>query len=276
MFLSVLVLFGEPTIPMPGFEEPLFAAGDSAHFVSSVREEGWIPGRRLYSRNMIFDERGHLLEERYTNGDNSPGSWIEYWYDQDGRLAEKIFHHPDAAVPDTEVYTWEGDRLLSVTRLFTTGRYGWRYEYSYDDQGRLSLATKIDRYWKDVVVWRKTYVYDEQARLIRSTGGGLDKNIQWSEEYGYGSDDPYPTEKKRWDAKGELNSLTRFEFDSRGNLLAEKEYNPEGEKWSETIFRYRYDERGNWTEKILGTPDGWGRSHFAPASWYTRKIEYRD
>jgi hypothetical protein len=276
MLLTASFVSGEPVIPMPGFESPQYSHEAAAPLVLSVKEEGWTPDGRIYSREMFFDDRGNLREERYTNGDDSPGSWIEYGYDPEGRLTEKIFHHPDAAVPDTEIYTWEGNRLLSVARLFTTGRYGWRYEYSYDEQGRLALATKIDRYWKDVVVWRKTYVYDDLGRLIKSTGGGLDENIQWTEEYSYDAEDPYPTEKRRWDARGELNSLTRFEFDAGGNLLAEKEYTKDGGKWSEILFRYRFDDRENWTEKILGTPEGWDRSHFAPTSWYTRKINYRD
>ena len=46
--------------------------------------------------------------------------------------------------------------------------------------------------------------------------------------------------------------------------------------WGEVVFSYRYDNRGNWTEKLVGTPVlTMGRGFFDPLSWYIRRYNYR-
>ena len=183
---------------------------------------------RLYLRRVTFDEAGRPLEERFTNGNDTPGSRVEYIYGEDGRLLLKLFHHPDAPVPDREEYLWEGDRLFSVARIFTTGKYGWRYEYHYDDSGRLKRAVKIDRYWKDVVVWTKKFRFDSEGRVAEVSGGGLDENIQWREEYNYPPGESALAEKKRWDAQDRMNSHILYRYDREGSLVSEKDLSPSG------------------------------------------------
>ena len=58
--LAAAFLSGEPVIPMPGFEAPLFSLEDKDLLVASVTEEGWTSAGRVYSRKMVFDDRGHL------------------------------------------------------------------------------------------------------------------------------------------------------------------------------------------------------------------------
>ena len=273
-FLSSLALSAQ-LISLPGLAEPEFPPGIAAG-IESVREEGWDPRGLQYIRVVRFTLRGEPESETFFNPDGSPGSRVLYQYDAQGRLARKEFHHPDARVPDTETYLWDSlGRLQSVARAYTTGMYGWRFEYTYDEQGRIILATKIDRYWKDVVVWRKTFTYNGEGLLVSTSGGGLDENIRWRDDYRYDAQGRL-SEQLKYDVSGTLISHTFFGRDHRGRINREWQETPGGEKQDELHYYYRDDPAGIWREKHLGRSSVTdGSRYFLPASWYLRSYTYR-
>lgn len=281
-FLTILILIcsgiflqGQSILP-PGFEEEEIN-GLTEGKLASLEEEGWNNEGRFYFRRVTYDLRGLPLEEEFRKDDDSPELLISYDYDSQGRRVKKAFRYPDHPhVWVYENYLWEKDALASVGRIFTTGKFGWRYEYSYDQVGRLSTARKYDRYWKDLVVWTKRFTYDELGRIREISGGGLDENLQWREEFDYIDDREKPREKRRWDADGILDSITLYGYDEGGLLLSEKDVSPGGHSRGEVIFWYRHDEWGNWTEKLVGSSVSQGRDYFNPASWYIRRYAYRD
>lgn len=274
-FLFLNFFLPAEIINLPGLTLPEFAPETALKF-EMIREEGWNSRGLQYIREIRFDIHGHIESESYLNPDGTEGSRILYYYDSSQALIRREFHHPDARTPDTETYIRDTTgTLLSVSRAYTTGMYGWRFDYSYDDQGRLVLVTKIDRYWKDVIVWEKEFLYDEKGRVTASTGGGMDPNIRWRDEYRY-DDNNLLSEKIKYDVDGDLISHTVYERDYTGRINREHQLSLSGEKSGELYYYYRDDQAGNWKEKRVGTVENTGSSrYFLSASWYLRTIIHR-
>jgi hypothetical protein len=238
-----------------------------------------------YRRELRFDRRGLLESESYFNADDSPGSRILYFYDNQGRLIRREFHHPGARTPDTEIYTYGASppfQLASLSRVYTTGMYGWRFEYVYDDQGRLSQIKKIDRYWSNVLVWQRHFEYDEQNRIRSEEAWGQDPFIRWRYEYDHLG--PVETERRMWNYEGLLAARTVYGRNSRGDLIRETEYGGGELPLSEIRYYYRYDDRGNWTARYvartINRASGGGAASvfgevFDVSSYYLRSYTYR-
>ncbi len=262
-------------INLPGLVAPEFTIDESIRF-ESIREEGWGEDGLQYVKITSFDTSGLMDSEIFINGDGTPGTRLLYFYDDQGRLINREFHHPDAPVADIETYVWnESEKLFSVARIYTTGKYGWRFEYRYDDEGRLIFVTKIDRYWKDVVVWEKSFEYNSLGDITGSAGSGLDENIRWYDEFFYNEKNQL-TEKIKSDVNNEITAHTRYSYSDSGNISKEWQQSPDGEIWGEIYYYYQENEDGYWTEKQVGQVKSTGISrYFLPVSTYTRTYNYR-
>ena len=277
LFLTILSFssLGAGVINLPGLSAPEWPRSAAAG-IMTINEEGLSGDGLEYRRVWSFDEEGKLLTETFFDSEEKQGSQISYIYDRDGRLVLKEFHHPDALVADHEEYVWdETGRLFSVARIYTTGKYGWRFEYSYDEEDRLIFVTKIDRYWKDVVVWRKSFSYDEAGRITASEGGGLDENIHWYDEYAYDEGGRLVSQEK-YDVNHELVSRTLLTYAEEGQVIREEYLNGNLELVRRVDFYYRLNEEGFWIEKQIGEIEYSGAgSYFKPLSRYRRIYTYR-
>lgn len=248
--------------------------------VELLREEAWTAQGLFYVREIRFNPQGLIESEVFYNADGTPGSAVLYVYDHQARLSRREFRHPNTRAPDTETYVWHQEdprRLVSASRIYTTGAYGWRFEYFYDEAGRLFRINKIDRYWKDVNVWEKDLSYDNRGRITMAESRGMDSNIAWRDEYYY-TDAGEIRETRRYDVNGALSTRTVFsrEDGSAGEVTRETDYDGENRKRGEILYYYRRDGRGNWTEKYQGTSSRrGGAEYFLPAGWYLRTYIYR-
>ncbi|MBI9103645.1 MAG: hypothetical protein JEY99_14620 [Spirochaetales bacterium] len=281
LYLTITLFFtyfslSAQVINFPGLVRSEFSS-ETLRLISTIHEEGWSDAGFEYSRISEFSRGGVVESETFYDENGKEGSKILYFYDDAGRLSLKEFHHPDARIPDSEYYVWDNQgRLFSVARVYTTGKYGWRFEYTYDEFNRLSVVTKIDRYWKDVVVWVKKFSYDEAGRVVSAEGGGLDENIRWYDEFEWDSENRLAV-KKKFDVNKELVSITRFGYSNDGRVDLEEYFDVSGDRLREVNFYYRENERGLWIEKQIGEMiPGRVGNYFRPVSRYIRNYTYRE
>ncbi|MDR1895023.1 MAG: hypothetical protein LBQ61_10130 [Spirochaetales bacterium] len=243
-----------------------------------LREEAYVLGEDpvlSYVRELEFDSSGRLKSESYFNADGTPGSRILSFYDGESRLLWREFHHPGAGTPDMETFVYSPYPpypLISLERLYTTGTYGWRFEYAYDESGRLQEIKKFDRYWKNLLVWQRRLEYDGEDRLKGETAFGQDPFIRWRFEYDYPSSGE--TERRIFNYRDAQSGRTVYRFNEKGHLTGETEFDSLGEAVSETRYFYRYDSRGNWTAKYIARSLPASGEAFDIRGYYLRSYEY--
>ena len=182
----------------------------------------------------VYDEEGHLLEERLTRS-----------CDEQGCLSEA----PDTGSTHTTLYTYDehGNRI-SMVRVRTDEEWEiWYYEeYTYDEKGNLLTETHFskDPNAADLPVelpFRQqlayAYAYDEEGRVIRKERTCEDdKQVM---EYRY--DNAGLLLEERFTQNGGATVVTTYVYDEAGRIL--RSVSPEKE------VTYTYDGHGNLTQK---------------------------
>ena len=178
------------------------------------------------SRRFIstYDERGNWVEEGDYNGDGSLNERCIYFYD------ENDFH----------IGT---NRHDSLDCLFEKGIY------KLDERGNCIEANFYDG--DGNFSHKGTYKYDDNNRCIEDNHYGADGELGYTLVYGY-DDKGRKIKDSRYDGL-----ITLFKYDDKGNRVEARNYGPSGTPGKETVYRYKFDRKGNWVVKTTyenGTP----------------------
>ena len=123
-------------------------------------------------------------------------------------------------------------------------RYGYKYEFKYDDKKRLIENTWLQSSGE---VWLR-YVY--------KYNGNRKEKLVYSED-------------------GKLNQHYLYILDDKGNEIAETYFNPDGSVRLQEVFTYEFDANGNWTKRTTSRlVMKNGREQTEPYSVYFRTITY--
>jgi hypothetical protein len=196
-----------------------------------------------------YDTKGHLTRVRYEeNGSLRAISIIKY--DNSGNLSEVVSLNGDSIQEYKVSYKYSPDR-----KQVETSRYNIVADTlvnknvdKLDANGNTIESKVYDRNNKMVRVWRSKY--DRMNNFI-SNAEFNSKNEQVSIDthvYTY-----YPNKNMKSDihyTDGIINSKQLF--DEHGNVIEDIMYS--GDKGEDIISKetdkYKYDSRGNWTEKV--------------------------
>jgi hypothetical protein len=132
----------------------------------------------------------------------------------------------------------------SVEKKKRDDRYKDRYEYKYDDAGRLSEKTI---YGNDGVVRTRTvFTYNKERR-----------------------------EEVIYDERGAVSTRSVEILDASGNVVEERRYDHRRKFDGATVYKYEFDPRGNWmVSKSFEKRIVKGRTIFKPGYVTYRKISY--
>ncbi len=140
------------------------------------------------------------------------------------------------------VYKYDENGFLLEEVTHNVGRYYVdSFKYQYDENGNMIKKTEYNGYL-DEVINKCEYQYNEDGNV--------------TEKLYYSSPDTKIPEKTvyEYDENGNMvkiisssNDTTLYEYDENGLLIKEICYNNHGE--IETIYKYKYDEYENLTEK---------------------------
>ena len=227
-----------------------------------------------YKLILRYSPEGLLLSEEYYNKDDSPGNRIDYSY-EDGLLVLKTQSHPDVKNPDREIFTHTPDgRILNAEKIFSTGNYGWRFQNSYDNSGRIILTSKYDRYWNWMLVYSRMFQYDEQGRLSATEGFGMQSELLWRDEHFY-DEQGRVSETVKYNPDSELVVRIKNEYNEMGHYTRREFFDKENTAYAVYSYGWDYDQTGNWTAKVIGREfDGNNASYIVPDSMISRYIEY--
>lgn len=216
-------------------------------------------------------------------------------YDETGRRTESIYYDAKGKITQRTVFGYDSLGHLSwENQYFSTGRIKYRYVYINDKSGKVleehmykSNGT-LDRKWvrtydekgnnieEDVYNMilgsepiKRVYKYDNNGNRTEGMTYPPYKGFVPSNKFTNSYDDKNQMIEET--SYGPNNSITvfYFEYDNHGNRVQIIQ-NGISIKYSSSqcdTYLYKYDEKGNWIEKIQYTDD-------KPNSKQVRKIEY--
>ncbi|MDC7225492.1 MAG: hypothetical protein PQJ61_01865 [Spirochaetales bacterium] len=287
IFLSLLAEFAVLAETIPGKQDyryqwpvSIFPVEQPYGNVKNIIETAYTMaddnGNREFKYELIlrYSEDGLLMAEEYYNKDGSPGNSIEYSY-EDGLLVLKTQRHPEVINPDREIFTHMPDgRIMMAEKIFSTGNYGWRFQNSYDNNGRIILTSKFDRYWKWKLVYSRMFGYNERGLLSSTEGFGMESELLWRDEYFYDDEDRL-VKSVKYNPQDELVVSIFNEYDERGNYTRREFFDATDSSFAVYSYGWDYDDMGNWIAKVIGREvEGSRSAYLVPDSMISRVIEY--
>ncbi|WP_299837249.1 hypothetical protein [uncultured Tenacibaculum sp.] len=171
-----------------------------------------------------FDQDGKIINELLYNFDGVGNQFIPKYNEKNEKTAMYCYVENS----DKLIYRWiysyneKGlkikDEIYDASDKLTLERF-----FKYDEKGNKIERTQKYVYNPDTALNKRTFEYDESGRNIRiNTYDPFGKNI-----------------KSHYD----------FVYDDGGNKIEENILNPNGKLTSKWIYKYEFDEKGNWIKK---------------------------
>lgn len=230
-------------------------------------------GAEDYSRKYSYDENGYLVKEviygntgydesdskkalhftdlisSYDLGEHSISSdekffeW-KYEYDSNGNRIAEIGYRPPSEKPKPSYVIEEKQ---------SSNAMDYKISYQYDDN---QLVQEIGVFEYGNLWYKYTYVYeDDNRRVFRK----LEKDKHYKKNYYY-NDSLKVNRIEKFDSEGKLIHRKDFEYNSRGNIILEREY---GSDPSESIKSVEYD-------FVYGESDKWIKE------FRTEKLDFKE
>lgn len=200
--------------------------------------------------------------------------WMEYQYNNDGKLLKEIRHWSDGTVKlDTE-YIYDGQGFLTQKISYDVSggpsnpsTIMFREEYQYDNQGNRIRETNY--YYQSgsiTFIEVKGFQYDAQGNMIWYAFYNDDGSVNAPTVHEYQYDDQghklreilaggINTSVYLYDNQSRLTNYISYsrdgsvyyeaQYDSHENIIRSIYYNEDGSVFNDTSIVYQYDERGN-------------------------------
>ncbi|MBP5455630.1 MAG: hypothetical protein J6Y37_03960 [Paludibacteraceae bacterium] len=205
------------------------------------RSEGW---DCIY----YFNEKGRFSKVSQLDAMSDELSYTTYTYNQHDTLTIETSYDAEGEISEKSVYTYdEKGRVAQVVIFNNTDNLTGSRLYEYDDKTNTSTIC----------------AYSPRGRLLNKAENKLDRNGNPAEFKLYNEENQLVNYRKEVHAKdGQLKMLTiltpsaqivmtvTFQYDKNGNLLLQEGSDENGERFIPKRYEYKFDEKGNWTQKI--------------------------
>lgn len=203
-----------------------------------------------YYRTYKFNTKGDVTEECYRNEDGSIIWKDVYQYDANGNTTAYTEYRSDGSLygKSTWKYSPEG-LLLDNTRYDGDGTISYKYVYEYDAAGN---EVKCSRYGENYTlreVTKRKYEGNNQTELAVYNGAG---ELQSMSKRQY-NDDGNVTLEASYGVGGALQDKYVTTYNEKGLRYSVKRYNADGLAWEDF---YYYDEAGNCIKYFEFLADG--------------------
>lgn len=243
-----------------------------------ISEEGWSPAGRLWAREE-FDEHENRVRLMWFKEDGTPKqeqNW-RYQYSREGNVTEQLqfppdeSHAPYISLSEVSFYTpSQANSAPAATPVV------YRTVFIRDDDGRLRERVE---YWPNGSLKEKK-LFDESGvlREKHTSFGAGDLTMTRFDSYGRDVQISIVSLPGFLSSRG-ADHVTTLEYDLHGNLIEMNTTASDGTLLHRTTNSYRYDEKGNWTERTeVDLNQTWQKEPF-PASFetigrFTRKLNY--
>jgi len=175
-----------------------------------------------YSIEFKYDLQGNLIEENCSNTDTSIDDRT-YGYDINGNRTEiNIFSFYDGDLRDNIENKYDNNNNLIESIVFRLGIFTSKTTFKYDQNNFEIEKKRMDN--DGNLTEKSTHKYDDKGNVIEllifKSGTTFDKKYM-------------------------------YYYDEKDNLVEGKRYNSEDIIESVTNYRYCYDDKGNWVEKVV-------------------------
>ena len=211
-------------------------------------------------RTLEYSEKGKLLKEfkHYEDGSRDITTYV---YDEAGHLTEKIFGDDSSYVEKREVFTFEGDKLISVQEFGEEDDLLKSRTYTYDADGNLeeSSESPTDNGGRKVTIFNSNAL-PELVKYYSEAGNLIARHTYEYNENGQVTDISEETQS------GTSSSHTEYDENGQAVIIEDKSAN---EELNHRIER-TYDQGGNILTSHVFI-NGQGRNH---NQHYLERIEY--
>lgn len=218
--------------------------------------------RVKYKKSFKYDVENRKINEIGINKFDNIDYSIDFKYDDNGNLIEEYcsnFNEDSTKDSKTYVYDLWGNRTEICIYSFYDDTLRHKIENTYDYKNNIIDSTV---YELGIYKYQRIYKYDQNNFLIEEERINNEGNIIEKTTYKY-DDKGNQIELENFFSN---EKLVRY-YDDKRMVREVKSYNSKGIVERTTNFHYRYDEKGNWVEKII-TIDN------IPSYIEEREIEY--
>lgn len=205
-------------------------------------------GRLEDNDTYFYDEKSHLIKVRYEEyGKLQSISVINY--DSSGRLSEVLSLDADSVLKHRNTYNHSQNAVLIETIYNISADSIVSKNIDKLDSRGNSIESKVyDKNDNIVRTWRSEYDY--MNNFISQEEFSADNKLVSNNTHVYTY---YPNKNMKTDINyqnGIINS--KESFDIHGNMIEVINYSgsKDNDVTSKEIDKYKYDSKGNWTEKI--------------------------
>ena len=204
----------------------------------------------------VYNERGDLLRSDQEYEYNNEGTLYdrsEYTYDDKGRILSMVRHetlYVGSTVTETYTYAADGSYVKNEKRdtAGSGAQDGYEHQIHYDAKGRVTRWLYVNYNGGERSEMLDEFRYDEKGNKTYSYHKAGDTVITGSYVY---DEEGRLLEMKELDNTGAVKGWEQYTYDEKGNTLTENT-STDGILWTEVT--YTYDEEGRLAAK--NTTDG--------------------
>ncbi|GIZ15225.1 hypothetical protein [Capnocytophaga catalasegens] len=249
---------------------------NKSHSINEATQENWS------QRHYVYDNKGNKIEENlYDFSKKSENLPTE---------TSSITEKNDLEEEETKPMVRIPQRLLQINTFNSQGTLWKTNLYFYDEKG--NIFENIEYNGRSEQTAKKGYIYDSNNKEIGYINYDSKNNVLAKYVYMY-DEKGNIAEKTHYDPQGEIIKIQRSKYDAknneieqhffdsknnllyfyilkydrRGNVMELDSYNPDGTLNVKNHWKYTFDTKGNWIQKIEYTSD---KSYFI----IERTIEY--
>ncbi len=156
-----------------------------------------------------YDAAGRAVALRFEDDEGRLLSRVDFRYDEAGRIVEEAQSNTEAILPAEVSEQMNPAQLATVRALFGAGAEPRRVFHTYDAEGR-RIETRMAM--GPLAEGRRTMAYNEHGDLISQTTSSTHR------EYGI-DDEGRLSERPAREAAGGTEARFRYEYDARGNWV---------------------------------------------------------
>lgn len=222
-----------------------------------------------------YNKKGHFIELTYYNSEGRIRDTKTYKYNENGKKTEEKHFEPNEKgtlqLKLTFELTYDKKRnLIREFRYYPNGFIFYEQNYKYDTNNNLiehidhfkdKYFFKYDLNGKEIEkIWYRHMLDDKLLKTFTTKYNEIGKQIENATHNSEGI--LILKETYKYDENGNKTCYLKFEpdrgvdfkilykYDNNGYVIESKQINSEGESNYENTFKFKFDKKNNWTERI--------------------------
>lgn len=198
---------------------------------------------------IVFDEHGYKAENNTYNKVGNLSQKVIYKYNDKGKRLSRDLYNAYGKLQMKFLYVYDNKGAKKAYNSYSpTGELNDSYLYKNDDKGRM-----IEEVWikKDKSFGSKyTYEYDKMGKVAKMCQyTASEKQVDNCTSYKYDKNGRI-SEIEIYNSNNSLSRRSVITYDEKGNEKEIKYYDGKGTFLEERSYTYKFDNNGNWIERI--------------------------